>query len=134
MMRIISVIYNKMILINFFFYSQIITYGNLAIYLVSGFLIILFEMKRSHESYKSFMKNLLVTGVVTIIGAGNIESLNLLKSRVGGLRAFSQDLSDQARDWIYWLSVVGIFTKEIPKFVIQVSNLFFLNLHLKIVI
>jgi hypothetical protein len=56
------------------------------------------------------MKNLLVTGVVTIIGAGNIESLNLLKSRVGGLRAFSQDLSDQARDWIYWLSVVGIFT------------------------
>jgi hypothetical protein len=76
------------------------------------------------------MNNLLVTGVVTIIGAGNIENLNLLKSRVGGLRAFSQELSDQARNWIYWLGVVGIFTKEIPKFVIQVSNLFFLNLHL----
>ena len=70
------------------------------------------------------MNNLLVTGVVTIIGAGNIENLNLLQSRVGGLKAFRQELSDKARDRIYWLGVVGILTREIPKFVIQVSNFF----------
>ncbi len=69
------------------------------------------------------IENSWITGLVTLIACSNLESLNLLNSRIFHLKYFSAGWSDKTSHFLQILGVVNIFLEDIPQMIIQIYYL-----------
>ncbi|SRR6266498_3135896 len=72
-------------------------------------------------------ENGLIISVFTVISCADVEALDVLSSKIAGLRIFSApSLSEKIANLIFWLGCINIFIKDIPQFIIQVNLFFFI--------
>src|SRR5688572_602820 len=68
-------------------------------------------------------ENGLVISAITVISCADVEALDILSSKIAGLRIFSApSLSEKIRNLIFWIGCINIFIEDIPQFVIQVNR------------
>ena len=74
-------------------------------------------------------ENGLIISVFTVISCADVEALNILSSKIAGLRIFSApSLSEKIAKLLFWLGCMNIFMEDIPQFMIQVNYFFFTNI------
>ncbi len=70
-------------------------------------------------------ENGLIISVFTVISCADVEALDVLSSKIAGLRIFSAPpLSEKIANLIFLLGCINIFMEDIPQFIIQVNQLF----------
>jgi hypothetical protein len=77
-----------------------------------------------HETNPAFLtwsnRNVKIAPIFTVLAAADIETLNVLASRLAGLRYFCAPISDRSLGWIFWTSTLNVFLEDIPQLIIQV--------------
>ena len=102
---------------------MIVTFGNFTAFFLAALALIVREMYHYPKARRFLLRTLSITSIFTVLGGAEIEALNVLHSRFAGIKAFDAPISQTTKNYIFWLSVIGVFTKDIPKFAIQVSNI-----------
>ncbi|RIA81069.1 hypothetical protein C1645_837559 [Glomus cerebriforme] len=94
----------------------------IAINTIMSMIIILQEITKSKDFYKWFKNNTNIAAIFTILAGIDIEVLNVLSSQVAGIMLFNAPFSEKPQSYIFWGSLIGLFIKDIPQFIIKVSN------------
>ena|ERR1044072_7270358 len=69
-------------------------------------------------------ENGFIISVFTIISCAEVEALNILSSKIAGLKTFSApSLSKRVVNLIFWLGFINIFIEDIPQVMIQVKKI-----------
>ncbi|RIB08775.1 hypothetical protein C2G38_322730 [Gigaspora rosea] len=71
-----------------------------------------------------FLKNMRITILFGLLSIIHIDTLKMLKLRLGGLELFNAPLPNISLTIIFWGSYFSIFLTEIPQFIIQVYYIF----------
>jgi hypothetical protein len=93
-----------------------------------GMIIMLQEIKQNGYFYEWFKNKTNIASVFTILAGINLEVLNILSSQVAGIILFSAPISGKTELYIFWGSFIGFFIEDVPRFVIQVCEVFELTL------
>ena len=76
---------------------------------------------KSEEFRRWFRENTIIAGPITVLAVMNIEALNLLSSKFAGIQRLNAPIPKQAKRWIFWLSFIGLFVRDIPRLAIQIA-------------
>jgi hypothetical protein len=81
--------------------------------------IFISEITKNQSFINWFSEYPTITSVFTLFSALDIQLLNTLSSDLFGLKIFSVQLTKRSRKIMFWGSIINIFIKDIPQFIIQ---------------
>jgi len=109
-------------LIFFFIYSIVFLVIPVIFNFIFSITIIIKEIHRHDKLfYEWFKKYTNIASIFTIFGALDVETLNILHSKIAGFEQLNAPMSDEALRWILRAGLITFVIEEIPQFIIQVS-------------
>ncbi|CAG8550524.1 12249_t:CDS:2, partial [Funneliformis mosseae] len=80
---------------------------------------IIYENFYNNQFHEWFKLHVTVTSIFTILGATNIEALNILSSKFAGLSMFTANYSERIQIILFWVGLLDFIIEDIPQFIIQ---------------
>lgn len=100
--------------------SIIILIPSIAINLIAAIIFIIYELKTNEAFIQWFSKYKNLISFFTICSGANVALLEFLTSNFAGFPTFNAPFSKSVKCWIYWMTIINTFIKNIPQLVIQV--------------
>jgi len=100
--------------------SLIVLIGPVCLNCTLSFGIMIYERINNEEFAEWFKKYTQFAAIVTVFAGADIEALKLIYSELAGCQIFESGISDKAKKWLLWGSVINILFEDLPQFVIQI--------------